>query len=112
INKSTCRSHPILTHGDSDSLVEKVCVMTADSRILVGELSSYDTQTNLVLLKAVERVIRSQDDDEPSSEVPMGGLYIVRGDNVCTIGLVVEDLDNSIDWTKVKGEAIGGIKHI
>ncbi|KAK8044262.1 hypothetical protein PG993_004286 [Apiospora rasikravindrae] len=118
--------------------------MTADSRILVGELSSYDTQTNLVsrpvsnnnallpsysfrlgritdwsmvvaeqvLLKAVERVIRSQDDDEPSSEVPMGGLYIVRGDNVCTVGLVVEDLDNSIDWTKVKGEAIGGIKHI
>ncbi|KAK7932099.1 Sm-like ribonucleoprotein [Apiospora marii] len=93
-------------------LNKKVCVMTADSRILVGELSSYDTQTNLVLLKAVERVIRSQDDDEASSEVPMGGLYIVRGDNVCTVGLVEVELDNSIDWKKVKGEAIGGIKHI
>ncbi|KAK8070145.1 Sm-like ribonucleoprotein [Apiospora phragmitis] len=80
-------------------LNKKVCVMTADSRILVGELSSYDAQTNL-------------DDDEASSEVPMGGLYIVRGDNVCTIGLVEVELDNSIDWKKVKGEAIGGIKHI
>lgn len=42
----------------------------------------------------------------------MGGLYIVRGDNVCTVGLVEVELDNSIDWKKVKGEAIGGIKHI
>lgn len=43
-------------------------------------------------------------------EVPLG-LYLVRGDNVCTVGLVDEKLDESIDWTKVKGATIGGIKH-
>lgn len=43
-------------------------------------------------------------------EVPLG-LYIVRGDNVCLVGVVDEELDNSIDWTAVKGDAIGGIKH-
>lgn len=43
-------------------------------------------------------------------EVPLG-LYIVRGDNVCVVGLVDEALDASIDWTAVKGAPIGGIKH-
>lgn len=43
--------------------------------------------------------------------VPLG-LYLVRGDNVCTVGLVDEQLDESIDWTAVRGSAIGGTKHI
>jgi U6 snRNA-associated Sm-like protein LSm8 len=64
-----------------------------------------------VLKSAVERVLNTLDSTEPSSIVPLG-LYIIRGDNVCTIGLVDEALDASIDWTKVKGEAIGGIKHV
>jgi U6 snRNA-associated Sm-like protein LSm8 len=58
----------------------------------------------------VERVIRDPEDHEPSVEVPLG-LYIVRGDNVCVVGLVDEPLDDSIDWTKVKGSVIGGTKH-
>lgn len=58
----------------------------------------------------VERVIRDPDDSEASAVVPLG-LYIVRGENVCTVGLVDEALDASINWTKVKGSAIGGIKH-
>ena len=60
---------------------------------------------------AIERVIRPADDDEPSAEVPLG-LYVVRGDNVCVVGLVDESIDDSIDWTAVKGAPIGGIKHI
>lgn len=63
-----------------------------------------------VLQNAIERVIREVDDQEPSVEVPLG-LYIVRGDNVCIVGVVDEELDNSIDWTAVKGAPIGGIKH-
>lgn len=63
-----------------------------------------------VLQNAVERVIRPVEDPEPSVEVPLG-LYIVRGDNVCLVGVVDEELDNSIDWTAVKGAPIGGIKH-
>lgn len=63
-----------------------------------------------VLSSATERIIRTPDDDEPSTEVPLG-LYLVRGDNVCSIGLVNEELDDSINWTAVKGSPIGGIKH-
>jgi U6 snRNA-associated Sm-like protein LSm8 len=63
-----------------------------------------------VLKNTVERVIRSPDEGEPSAEVPLG-LYIVRGENVCLVGLVDEPLDASIDWTEVKGAAIGTTKH-
>lgn len=58
-----------------------------------------------------ERVIQTPDSGEPSVEVPLG-LYLVRGDNVCTVGLVDEKLDGEINWSEVKGAAIGGIKHI
>lgn len=64
-----------------------------------------------VLKSALERVINTPDSPEPSTEVPLG-LYLVRGDNVCSVGLVDEALDDSIDWTKVKGSPIGGVKHI
>uniref|UniRef100_A0A0B7JPG9 LSM2-LSM8 complex subunit LSM8 n=1 Tax=Bionectria ochroleuca TaxID=29856 RepID=A0A0B7JPG9_BIOOC len=93
------------------SPLEKVLVVTADSRILVGTLSAADQSTNLVLSNATERIIREPDDDEPSAEIPLG-LYLVRGDNVCSVGLVDEKLDDSINWTQVKGSVIGGIKHV
>jgi U6 snRNA-associated Sm-like protein LSm8 len=38
-------------------------------------------------------------------------LYIVRGDNVSVVGMVDEPLDESIDWTQVRGEVIGSVKH-
>ncbi|KAI1132484.1 like-Sm domain-containing protein [Nemania abortiva] len=90
---------------------KKVLIITADSRTLVGNLLSCDQQTNLVLGQTVERVIRTPDDEEGSTEMPLG-LYIVRGDNVCVVGLVDEALDSSINWEQVKGSAIGGIKHV
>lgn len=64
-----------------------------------------------VLGQTIERVIRDPDDHEDSEEVQLG-LYLVRGDNVCLVGLVDEALDESINWGRVKGSAIGGIKHI
>jgi U6 snRNA-associated Sm-like protein LSm8 len=63
------------------------------------------------LSSATERIIREPDDQEPSAEIPLG-LYLVRGDNVCTIGLVDEKLDESINWSEVKGSVIGGTKHV
>ncbi|GJN68453.1 hypothetical protein PLIIFM63780_001365 [Purpureocillium lilacinum] len=92
-------------------LNKKVLIVTADSRVLVGTLTAADNSTNLVLNDAVERIIREPDDPEPSVEVPLG-LYLVRGDGVCSVGLVDEKLDDSINWTEVKGATIGGVKHI
>jgi U6 snRNA-associated Sm-like protein LSm8 len=91
--------------------LEKILVITADGRTLVGTLLSCDQLTNIVLNETVERIIRPQDDPEPSSEVSHG-LYLVRGDNITICGLVDEDLDNSINWAEVRGEVIGGIKHV
>ena len=82
-----------------------------DGRTLTGTLISCDQVTNLVLKDTVERIIRPQDDEEPSAEQPHG-LYLVRGDNVVICGLVNEDVDGSIDWTKVRGEVIGSTKHV
>ena len=89
----------------------KILVLTADGRTLVGTLLSCDQVTNIVLSDTVERIIRPQDDPEPSSSVEHG-LYLVRGDNITICGLVDEELDQSIDWTKVRGAVIGGIKHV
>lgn len=92
-------------------LNKKVLVVTADSRILVGTLAACDQSTNLVLKETEERVIHEPDEHEPS-EIHALGLYLVRGDNVCSVGLIDEKLDESINWTEVKGSEIGDIKHI
>ena len=73
-------------------------------------LLSCDQLTNLVLGATVERVIRPPDDEEASAEVSHG-LYVIRGENVAVCGLVDEELDASIDWEKVRGSVIGGVRH-
>ncbi|RDW88884.1 hypothetical protein BP5796_00306 [Coleophoma crateriformis] len=89
---------------------KKVCVLTSDSRTLVGTLLSCDQMTNIVLGQTTERIIRPHDDPEPSSEVAHG-LYLIRGDNVAVVGLVDEELDESINWLEVRGNVVGGVKH-
>lgn len=44
-------------------------------------------------------------------EVPHG-LYLIRGENVAVCGLMDEELDASIDWVQVRGNVIGGVKHL
>lgn len=56
-------------------------------------------------------MIRPHDDPEPSMEVPHG-LYLIRGENVAVCGLMDEELDASIDWVQVRGNVIGGVKHL
>jgi len=94
----------------SSYISKRVCIITTDGRTLVGTLESYDQQTNLILSGTVERIIRPADDEEESNSVEHG-LYLVRGDNVVLVGGVDEELDSSIDWTKVRGEVIGGTYH-
>lgn len=90
--------------------VEKVLVITVDGRTLLGTLLSTDQLTNLVLSETVERIIRTPDDPEPSSQIEHG-LYLIRGDNVVICGEVDETIDSQIDWSKVKGEVIRGTKN-
>ncbi|KAF2102857.1 Sm-like ribonucleoprotein [Rhizodiscina lignyota] len=90
---------------------KRVLVITTDGRTLTGTLLSCDQLTNLVLHSTVERIIRPADDPEPSAEA-QHGLYLIRGDTVVVCGLVDEELDSSINWSEVKGEIIGGTKHV
>ncbi|KAG5204405.1 U6 snRNA-associated Sm-like protein LSm8 [Trichophyton interdigitale] len=75
-----------------------------------GTLLSTDQLTNLVLSQTVERIIRTPDDPEPSTEVEHG-LYLIRGDNVVICGEVDEEIDGKIDWSKVKGEVVRNTKN-
>ncbi|KAK2739536.1 hypothetical protein FQN55_009412 [Onygenales sp. PD_40] len=90
---------------------QRVLILTVDGRTLTGTLLSTDQLTNLVLSQTVERIIRTPDDPEPSSQVEHG-LYLIRGDNVVICGEVDEAIDAGIDWTKVKGEVVRGTKNI
>lgn len=89
---------------------EKVLILTVDGRTLLGTLLSTDQLTNLVLTNTVERIIRTPEDDEPSSQIEHG-LYLIRGDNVVICAEVDEKLDGEIDWSKVKGEVIRDTKN-
>lgn len=100
-----------LRHALTRILSEKVLVLTTDGRSLIGQLVSCDQVTNLVLRNTIERIIRPPEDEEESTEVSHG-LYLVRGENVTICGLVDEELDDSIDWAKVRGSVIGGVKHV
>ena len=88
----------------------KVLVLTTDGRSLTGLLLSCDQLTNLVLQNTIERVIRPREDLDDSEEISHG-LYLIRGENVAVCGLVSEELDASIDWPKVRGAVVGGVKH-
>ena len=92
------------------AITGKVLVVTADGRTLTGTLLSCDQLTNLVLQNTIERVIRPHDDPEDSEEVSHG-LYLIRGENVAICGLLDEQMDGEIDWARVKGSVIGGVKH-
>ena len=103
-------SQPCSPCDHTNTSAEKVSIITTDGRYLIGTLLSCDQVTNLVLSGTVERIIRPADDPEPSSEAEHG-LYLIRGENVAIAGLVDEELDQSIDWSKVRGEVIRGTKN-
>lgn len=92
------------------STTEKILILTVDGRTLIGTLLSTDQLTNLVLLNTIERIIRTPDDPEPSSQIEHG-LYLIRGDNVVICGEVDEKIDEDIDWSKVRGEVVRGTKN-
>jgi U6 snRNA-associated Sm-like protein LSm8 len=105
---SLCDPNPRLI---SNPPLERVTVLTLDGRTMIGTLHSCDGSMNLVLQSAIERIIRPREEEVASEEVPLG-LYIVRGDSVAVVGRLDEELDGTIDWTKVHGEVLGGTRHM
>ncbi|EGX45052.1 hypothetical protein AOL_s00173g153 [Orbilia oligospora ATCC 24927] len=90
-----------------------VTVITSDGRTLIGTLLGHDQTTNLILQNTRERIFQTLDTDVENtpSEIVEHGLYLIRGDNVLVCGLVDEKMDAEINWTKVRAQPFGTVKH-
>lgn len=71
-------------------------------RIIIGTLRGFDQAINIILDDSHERVFSSTD----GVEQVLLGLYIIRGDNVALIGEIDEDLDRSIDLSRIRADPL------
>ena len=39
------------------------------------------------------------------------GLHIVRGDNICVVGEIDEDIDQRLDLQNIKAEPLNAVSH-
>jgi U6 snRNA-associated Sm-like protein LSm8 len=84
-----------------------VMVSTNDGRVLLGKLIGYDPQCNIVLAKCKERIFSTSE----GVEIHDHGQYIIRGDNVATIGEIDTKLDDEIEWSEERAEPLKPIRH-
>ncbi|KAH3881693.1 U6 snRNA-associated Sm-like protein LSm8 [Dreissena polymorpha] len=91
-----------------ESYVNKtVSIVTADGRVIVGQLKGFDQTINLILDESHERVYSNSE----GVEQVILGLYIVRGDNVVCIGEVDDEVDRSLDFTNIRADPLNAINH-
>jgi U6 snRNA-associated Sm-like protein LSm8 len=94
--------------GVLESYVNRpVSVITADGRNFIGTLKGFDQTINLILDETHERVYSASS----GVEQVMLGLHIVRGDNICVIGEIDEDIDQRLDLANIKADPINAIPH-
>lgn len=70
-------------------------------------LLGFDQLINLILDDTHERIFSTTSGMEQISL----GLKIIRGDNVSVIGLVDEAVEQSVDFTKIRGEPLNPVVH-
>lgn len=90
-----------------DLLNKKIEVITCDGRVLVGKLFAIDQVTNLALTDAEERIFAK---DEGVQRIALG-MYIVRGDHVAIVGEMDDEVDDKLDFSQIRGDAIPAITH-
>ncbi|MEN2498233.1 MAG: hypothetical protein MHMPM18_002539 [Marteilia pararefringens] len=109
-----------------DKLVNRrVQLLTCDGRIIIvilricvslsqlfpkinlyeGILRSFDQMQNLILDKSIERIFSLT-----GVEINDLGVYIVRGENMCMVGEVEENIDRVIDYSKIAIDPIKSCK--
>ncbi|GAK64768.1 LSM-domain-containing protein [Moesziomyces antarcticus] len=86
---------------------QRVLVITQDGRVIVGTLRGSDAVGSIILAASVERIFSP---DEGVEEVPLG-LYILRGDAICLVGLVDVEKDKAIDLATLMAEPIPETRH-
>ncbi|BDA42692.1 U6 snRNA-associated Sm-like protein LSm8 [Coccomyxa sp. Obi] len=85
-----------------------ISVITNDGRVIVGILRGYDQATNLILDECHERVYSSKTGVE---QVVLGGLHIVRGDNIAVVGEVDDEIDQGLNLSATQAAPLGPVQH-
>jgi U6 snRNA-associated Sm-like protein LSm8 len=85
-----------------------VTVVCNDGRVVVGTLRGFDQATNLVLADCSERVFSRGAGVET---LPLGGLHVVRGDNVALVGETDAGADAATDWGAVRAAPLPPVTH-
>ncbi|KAL9549780.1 hypothetical protein MBANPS3_005041 [Mucor bainieri] len=82
-----------------------VLVVTIDGRVLVGKLRGTDQASNIILEKCHERVFSSE-----GTEVIALGLFLLRGDNLVTIGELDAEKEAAMDVAEIKADPLSEVK--
>jgi len=94
--------------GSLESYVgQPVIILSCDGRCFSGTLKGFDQLINLILDDTHERIFSTSSGME---QIALG-LKIIRGDNVSVIGLVDEAIEQSVDFSKVRGEPLNPVVH-
>ncbi|PPQ86650.1 hypothetical protein CVT25_006834 [Psilocybe cyanescens] len=85
----------------------RVLLVLQDGRAIVGVLAGFDQKSNIVLADSKERVYSA---DEGVEEIPLG-LYLVKGEMICLVGEIDEDIDKSVDLATIRADPIPPIRY-
>ncbi|KAH0919584.1 hypothetical protein HID58_027244 [Brassica napus] len=104
-----------------ESLVDQIIsVITNDGRNIVGVLKGFDQATNIILDESHERVFSTKISlsfdmlfclKHEGVQQHVLGLYIIRGDNIGVIGELDEELDASLDFSKLRAHPLKPVVH-
>eukprot|EP00092_Neocalanus_flemingeri_P078799 GFUD01098078.1.p1 GENE.GFUD01098078.1~~GFUD01098078.1.p1 ORF type:complete len:103 (+),score=20.48 GFUD01098078.1:129-437(+) len=95
--------------GALESYVNRpVSVITADGRNFIGTLKGFDQTINLILDETHERVFSASQ----GIEQVVLGLHIVRGDNICVVGEIDEDIDQRLDLHSITKQSLRMLFHM
>jgi len=86
---------------------QRVIVLTMDGRVLLGVVKGFDPQCNLILTKCTERIFSTREGVDTMEH----GMYIVRGDNVASVGEIDEDIDAAVNWAEIQAGPLTSIRY-
>ncbi|CAA0813419.1 Sm-like protein LSM8 [Striga hermonthica] len=96
------------TGAGLETLVDQtISIITNDGRNIVGVLKGFDQATNIILDESHERVYSTK---EGVQQLVLG-LYIIRGDNISIVGELDEELDASLDLSKLRAHPLKPVIH-
>ncbi|GER34775.1 small nuclear ribonucleoprotein family protein [Striga asiatica] len=96
------------TGAGVETLVDQtISIITNDGRNIVGVLKGFDQATNIILDESHERVYSTK---EGVQQLVLG-LYIIRGDNISIVGELDEELDASLDLSKLRAHPLMPVIH-